>query len=98
MVNVLLRADPSRARILSERAQADEIYRPGQLLRVRNQFPALRSTTQLMRAQIPPPREPSPEPTLPRNTDYAQPCPHCIPGNPFGWKFVLHTAFCGVFS
>ncbi|KAF9651611.1 hypothetical protein BDM02DRAFT_3110352 [Thelephora ganbajun] len=68
MVNVLLRADPSRIRTPSERAQADEIYRPGQSLR------------------IPPPREPSPEPTLPRNTDYAQPCPHCIPGNPFGWS------------
>jgi E3 ubiquitin-protein ligase CHFR len=32
------------------------------------------------------PREPSPEPTLPRNSDYAQPCPHCLPGNPFGWR------------
>lgn len=38
MVNVLLRADPSRTRTLSERAQADEIYHPGQSLRVRNQF------------------------------------------------------------
>jgi E3 ubiquitin-protein ligase CHFR len=37
MVNVLLRADPSRTRTLSERAQADEIYHPGQSLRVRNQ-------------------------------------------------------------
>jgi hypothetical protein len=41
MVNVLLRADPSRTRTLSERAQADEIYRPGQSLRVRNRFPTL---------------------------------------------------------
>jgi hypothetical protein len=38
MVNVLLRADPPRIRALSERAQADEIYRPGQPLRVRNRF------------------------------------------------------------
>ncbi|KAF9778622.1 hypothetical protein BJ322DRAFT_1091620 [Thelephora terrestris] len=68
MVNVLLRADPSRIRTLSERAQADEVYRSGQSLR------------------IPPPREPSPEPALPRNTDYALPCPHCIPGNPFRWN------------
>lgn len=68
MVNVLLRADSSRTRTPSERAQADEIYRPGQSLR------------------IPPPKEPSPEPALPRNTDYALPCPHCIPGNPFGWN------------
>lgn len=67
MVNILLRADPSRTRTSSERAQADEIYRPGQLLK------------------IPQPRDPSPEPTLPRNTDYAQPCPHCTPGNTYGW-------------
>ena len=39
MVNILLRADPSRVRTPSERAQADEIYRPGQSLRVRNRFP-----------------------------------------------------------
>jgi len=96
MVNVLLRADPSRVRTPSERAQADEIYRPGQSLRVRNRFPSWLSMAQLMDVQIPPPREASPEPTLPRNTDYAQPCPHCIPGNPFGWKFVNHTAFRGV--
>lgn len=68
MINILLRADPSRTRTPSERAQADEIYRPGQSL------------------SIPSPREPSPEPTLPRNTDYALPCPHCTPGNPFGWN------------
>lgn len=47
--------------------------------------------------QIPPPKEPSPEPTLPRNTDYALPCPHCIPGNPFGWKCVPYTPRCGNF-
>jgi hypothetical protein len=39
MVNVLLRADPSRIRTPSERAQADEIYRLGQSLRVRDLFP-----------------------------------------------------------
>jgi len=48
MVNVLLRADPSRIRTLSERAQADEIYRPGQSLRVRNRFPTESPTTQPM--------------------------------------------------
>jgi hypothetical protein len=40
MVNVLLRADPSRIRTPSERAQADEVYRSGQSLRVRDRFPA----------------------------------------------------------
>lgn len=35
--------------------------------------------------KIPMPREPSPEPTLPRHSDYAQPCPHCSAGNAFGW-------------
>lgn len=42
MVNVLLRADPSRVRTPSERAQADEIYRLGQSLKVRDRLPALR--------------------------------------------------------
>ncbi|KDQ62536.1 hypothetical protein JAAARDRAFT_30440 [Jaapia argillacea MUCL 33604] len=36
--------------------------------------------------RIPAPREPSPEPTIHQNSDYARPCPHCIPGNPFGWR------------
>ena len=39
MVNVLLRADPSRIRTPSERSQADEIYRPGQSLRVCDRSP-----------------------------------------------------------
>jgi hypothetical protein len=51
-----------------------------------------------MGAQIPPPKEPSPEPTLPRNTEFALPCPHCIPGNPFGWKCVMYTPHCILFS
>ncbi|KAI0322011.1 hypothetical protein OF83DRAFT_1050174 [Amylostereum chailletii] len=67
MIDILLRADPSRGRTDREKQQADEIYRPGRALR------------------IPPPRETSPEPTIPTNGDYARPCPHCIPGNRFGW-------------
>lgn len=55
------------------------------------------ANNQLTDAQIPPPREPSPEPALPRNSDYALPCPHCIPGNPFGWKCVLPRPSHGAF-
>ena len=35
VIDVLLRADPSRGRTDREKQQADEIYRPGQILRVR---------------------------------------------------------------
>ncbi|KAI5123173.1 hypothetical protein M0805_000873 [Coniferiporia weirii] len=35
--------------------------------------------------RIPAPREPSPEPTIPANTDFMQPCPHCAPNNSFNW-------------
>lgn len=35
--------------------------------------------------QLPTPREPSPEPTIPASTEYARPCPHCSPHNQFGW-------------
>ncbi|EKM79362.1 hypothetical protein AGABI1DRAFT_40399 [Agaricus bisporus var. burnettii JB137-S8] len=35
--------------------------------------------------RIPGPREASPEPNINQNTDFAQPCPHCSPGNPYGW-------------
>ncbi|KAK0201854.1 hypothetical protein DFS33DRAFT_1350575 [Desarmillaria ectypa] len=34
--------------------------------------------------RIPPPREASPEPNL-NQSDYARPCPHCTPGNMFGY-------------
>ncbi|KZT19495.1 hypothetical protein NEOLEDRAFT_1077597 [Neolentinus lepideus HHB14362 ss-1] len=36
--------------------------------------------------RIPLPREPSPEPAIHQNTDLARPCPHCDPGNPWGWR------------
>ena len=36
--------------------------------------------------QIPTPREASPEPNLIQNSDYARPCPHCGPDNPYGWR------------
>lgn len=35
IVNILLRAAPSKARTESERAQADEVYKPGTSLVVR---------------------------------------------------------------
>ncbi|KAH9080587.1 hypothetical protein EDB83DRAFT_2340253 [Lactarius deliciosus] len=68
MVDVLLRADPSRARTDRERQQADEIYRPGLTFR------------------IPTPREASPEPAIPQSGEFARPCPHCVPGNRYGWQ------------
>ncbi|KAN0139832.1 hypothetical protein V8E53_002494 [Lactarius tabidus] len=68
MVDVLLRADPSRARTDREKQQADEVYKPGLTIR------------------IPTPREASPEPTIPQSGDFARPCPHCIPGNRYGWQ------------
>ncbi|KAF9454800.1 hypothetical protein P691DRAFT_804160 [Macrolepiota fuliginosa MF-IS2] len=35
--------------------------------------------------RLPAPREASPEPNINQNTDYAHPCPHCSPGNIYGW-------------
>ncbi|KZT73775.1 hypothetical protein DAEQUDRAFT_721235 [Daedalea quercina L-15889] len=36
--------------------------------------------------RIPSPRQASPEPNIqPRNVNYVQPCPHCAPGNQYGW-------------
>ncbi|ESK85260.1 ring finger domain-containing protein [Moniliophthora roreri MCA 2997] len=35
--------------------------------------------------RIPAPREASPEPNLNLNGDYARPCPHCLPNNPYRW-------------
>lgn len=36
--------------------------------------------------RIPPPKEPSPEPSLNINAELAQPCPHCPADNPHGWN------------
>ncbi|KAF8914897.1 hypothetical protein CPB85DRAFT_1218554 [Mucidula mucida] len=66
IVNVLLRAVPSKMRAERERAQADAIYPKDVAMR------------------IPPPREPSPPPNL-NPSDFARPCPHCTPGNAFGY-------------
>ncbi|KIK93726.1 hypothetical protein PAXRUDRAFT_828667 [Paxillus rubicundulus Ve08.2h10] len=68
IVDVLLRAEPSRTRTERERMQADEIYKAGSSMR------------------LPTPREASPEPNLNQNSDYARPCPHCTPDNPYGWR------------
>lgn len=39
--------------------------------------------------KLPAPREASPEPNINQSTEFAQPCPHCLPGNPFGWRCPL---------
>ncbi|KAG6910689.1 hypothetical protein DXG01_008733 [Tephrocybe rancida] len=36
--------------------------------------------------RIPPPREPSPDTSVEVPTDFARPCPHCTPGNAYGWR------------
>ncbi|KAL1664242.1 hypothetical protein GGF50DRAFT_55299 [Schizophyllum commune] len=36
--------------------------------------------------RIPVPRTASPEPNLNPSTDFARPCPHCAPHNPYGWQ------------
>ncbi|KAH8104575.1 hypothetical protein BXZ70DRAFT_888072 [Cristinia sonorae] len=36
--------------------------------------------------RLPTPRLPSPEPTIQTNNNYVLPCPHCLPGNQFGWR------------
>ncbi|TFK40665.1 hypothetical protein BDQ12DRAFT_679831 [Crucibulum laeve] len=36
--------------------------------------------------RFPAPREASPEPPFNQSTEYAYPCPHCAPGNPFGYR------------
>ncbi|KAF8644419.1 hypothetical protein AX16_008479 [Volvariella volvacea WC 439] len=36
--------------------------------------------------RLPVPREASPEPNLNQSADLAQPCPNCVPGNPWGWS------------
>ncbi|EDR13721.1 uncharacterized protein LACBIDRAFT_309007 [Laccaria bicolor S238N-H82] len=36
--------------------------------------------------RLPAPREASPEPNINQSTDFAHPCPHCLPGNPYGYR------------
>src|SRR6266851_3584196 len=90
MIDVLLRADPSRARTDREKQQADEVYRPGNSFRVRVQSFFLstqgRGLPSRDNEQIPTPREASPDPTIPQSGEFARPCPHCVPGNRFGWQ------------
>ncbi|KAG7088296.1 hypothetical protein E1B28_012306 [Marasmius oreades] len=35
--------------------------------------------------RIPTPREASPEPNINISAEYARPCPHCLPNNPYRW-------------
>ncbi|KAL4080668.1 hypothetical protein J3A83DRAFT_4084848 [Scleroderma citrinum] len=70
MVDVLLRSDPSRIRTERERTQADEVYTPGQPIRI----PSPREASA------------SPEPNFNHNPEYARPCPHCASDNQYGWR------------
>ncbi|KIK57176.1 hypothetical protein GYMLUDRAFT_46424 [Collybiopsis luxurians FD-317 M1] len=36
--------------------------------------------------RFPSPREASPEPNVNISSEYARPCPHCPPNNPYGWS------------
>lgn len=86
VVDTLLRHVPGKARSVSERMQADAIYQPGAHLRVRVRFSVIGSFTHVA-AQIPSPRQASPEPNVPAsNGIYLRPCPHCLPGNQWGWR------------
>lgn len=85
IVDVLLRAEPSRTRTERERMQADEIYKAGSSMRVRTVIYVYTVISQAL-CQIPTPREASPEPNLNQNSDYARPCPHCGPDNHPGWR------------
>ena len=85
IVDVLLRAEPSRTRTERERIQADEVYKAGTSLRVRMPI-LIRVTVPQVSLQIPTPREASPEPNFNQNVDYARPCPHCALDNPYGWR------------
>jgi E3 ubiquitin-protein ligase CHFR len=85
MVEVLLRADRSFTRTERERIQADEIYK-GSTLRVSFRAPVF-AQAHVCASKIPYPREASPPPAIPtHNPDYARPCPHCLPGNQYGWR------------
>lgn len=92
MVDVLLHSDPSRIRADRERIQADEVYKPGQPIRVRSvqELLGLQLTLHALfiRRQIPSPREgsASPEPNFNYNPEYVRPCPHCASENQYGWR------------
>ena len=36
--------------------------------------------------QIPTPHKALPDPMIPQSGEFACPCPHCLPGNRFGWQ------------
>ncbi|KAF5330255.1 hypothetical protein D9758_014442 [Tetrapyrgos nigripes] len=36
--------------------------------------------------RFPSPREVSPEPNMNLSAEFARPCPHCLPNNPYGWR------------
>ena len=88
VVDTLLRIAPEKARPEREVQQADAIYRKGSNLRVRVPLPIHLAHSSLMShpSQIPVPRTASPEPNLNPSTDFARPCPHCAPHNPYGWQ------------
>ncbi|KAI6114415.1 hypothetical protein F5141DRAFT_1187953 [Pisolithus sp. B1] len=69
MLDIILRSDPSRTRTERERMQADEVYKPGQPMRI----PAPREPS------------PEPNFNDTPDWDYARPCPHCAADNQFGW-------------
>jgi E3 ubiquitin-protein ligase CHFR len=86
MADVLVRHAPDKARTANERMQADEVYKAG-ALRVRVPFSLWWKNCLLMPSpQIPTPRQASPEPSIPQgNLNFIHPCPHCLPGNQYGW-------------
>jgi len=55
-------------------------------MRVRFVIICLMNASHIYPLQIPTPREASPEPNINQSSDFAHPCPHCSPGNPFGWR------------
>jgi hypothetical protein len=76
--------------ILPKHAQNESDYRPTKFtkctsLRVSTNAYFLSRTSNVHILQIPTPREASPEPNLNQSADFARPCPHCLPGNPYGW-------------
>jgi E3 ubiquitin-protein ligase CHFR len=85
LIDLLLRVTPSKARTERERMQADEVYKVGTSMRVGFGCWLLSVSVLLRGFQIPAPREASPEPNV-NQSEYAQPCPHCQSGNPFGWR------------
>jgi E3 ubiquitin-protein ligase CHFR len=43
-------------------------------------------------AQLPPPREPTPEPNVSSAHDFVRPCRHCHPDNEYGWNCPIPIA------